>query len=115
MTMVNLNDLVVFTRVVQSGSFTAASRALDMTKSSVSRKVSELEDRVGARLLQRSTRKLGLTDVGRAYYQYCARIVSEMEEADLAVSRMQEAPRGLLRISVPLAFGLLGRLVAELL
>jgi DNA-binding transcriptional LysR family regulator len=111
----DLNDIVVFTRVVQTGSFTAASHALDMTKSSVSRKVSELEDRVGARLLQRSTRKLGLTDIGRAYYQHCARIVSEMEEADLAVSRMQESPRGLLRVSVPLAFGKLGNILSELL
>ena len=111
----DLNDIVVFTRVVQTGSFTAASHALDMTKSSVSRKVSELEDRVGARLLQRSTRKLGLTDIGRAYYDHCARIVSELEEADLAVSRMQQEPRGLLRVTVPLAFGQLGKILSELL
>jgi DNA-binding transcriptional LysR family regulator len=111
----DLNEILVFTRVVQSGSFTAAAQQLGLTKSSVSRKVSELEDRIGARLLQRTTRKLSLTDVGRAYYEHCARIVAEVEEADLAVSRMQATPRGLLRVTVPLAFGLLGSVVAEFL
>ncbi|MDB4968823.1 MAG: Transcriptional regulator, LysR family [Myxococcales bacterium] len=109
----DLNDILVFTRVVQSGSFTAAARALDLTKSSISRKVSELEDRLGARLLQRTTRKLSLTDVGRAYYENCARIVAELEEADLAVGRMQSSARGVLRITVPLAFGAFGAIVAE--
>lgn len=111
----DLNDILVFTRVVQSGSFTAAARTLDLTKSSVSRKLTGLEDRLGARLLQRTTRQLSLTDVGRAYYENCARIVGELEEADLAVGRMQAAPRGTLRITVPLAFGLLGGIVAEFL
>src|SRR5260221_11749944 len=97
----DLNDLLVFVRVVQTGSFTAAARALELTKSSVSRKVGELEDRLGARLLQRSTRTLRLTDVGRAYYGDCARIVGEIEEAQMAVTRMQATPRGLLRLSIP--------------
>ncbi|HKE17630.1 MAG TPA: LysR family transcriptional regulator [Kofleriaceae bacterium] len=107
--------MLVFTRVVQAGSFTAAARALAMPKSSVSRKVSELEDRLGARLLQRTTRKLGLTDAGRLYYERAARIVAEMEEADQAVSQMQAAPRGLLRATAPLSFGMLGPMVAEYL
>jgi DNA-binding transcriptional LysR family regulator len=111
----DLNDILVFTRVVQSGSFTAAARALGTTKSSVSRKVSELEDRLGARLLQRTTRKLSLTDVGQAYYDDCARIIGELEEADLAVGRMQAAPRGTLRISVPLAFSFVGAAVTDFL
>jgi DNA-binding transcriptional LysR family regulator len=111
----DLNDLLVFTRVVQSGSFTAAARLLGMTKSSVSRRVTELEDRIGARLLQRTTRKLSLTDVGRAYYASCARIIAEVEEAELAVSQMQAAPRGTLRVSVPLTFSLLGGIAAEFL
>ena len=111
----DLNDLLVFTRVVQTGSFTAAARALEMTKSSVSRKLTDLEDRIGARLIQRTTRKLSLTDVGRAYYEDCARIVGEIEEAELAVSRMQATPRGTLRVTVPLAFGVVGGLVAEFL
>jgi DNA-binding transcriptional LysR family regulator len=110
-----LDGVLVFTRVVQAGSFTGAARLLDMPKSSISRKVSELEDRVGARLIQRTTRKLGLTDAGRAYYEHSARIVAELEEADRAVHRMQASPRGLLRVTAPLSFPTLGPIVAELL
>jgi DNA-binding transcriptional LysR family regulator len=96
---VDLNEILVFARVVQSGSFTAAADQLDMPKSTVSRKVSELEGRLNARLLQRTTRKLSLTDVGRTYYDYCARIVAEIEDAERAVGRLQNAPRGLLRVT----------------
>ena len=95
----DLNEVLVFTRVVQSGSFTAAAAQLDMPKSTVSRKVSELEGRLNARLLQRTTRKLSLTDVGRTYYDYCARIVAEVEDAERAVGSLQAAPRGLLRVT----------------
>lgn len=111
----DLNELLVFTRVVQAGSFTAAARVLGMPKSSVSRKVSQLEDRIGARLLQRTTRKLGLTDAGRIYYDHSARIVAETEEAEQAVGQVQSAPRGLLRVTAPLSFSVLGPIVAELL
>lgn len=111
----DLNEMLIFTRVVQSGSFTAAAQLLDMPKSSVSRKISDLEDRLGARLLQRTTRKLGLTDVGRIYYDRCARIVGEIEEADQAVGNMQAAPCGPLRITAPLSFSLLGPIVGEYL
>ncbi len=109
----DLNEILIFTRVVQSGSFTAAARGLGMPKSTVSRKLSELEARIGARLLQRTTRKLSLTEVGRAYYERCARIIADAEEAELAVTRMQAAPRGRLRVTLPLSFGFLGTLVAE--
>ena len=105
----DLNELLVFAKVVQAGSFTAAARGLRMPKSTVSRKVSELEERVGAQLLQRTTRKLRLTDVGQAYYEHCARIVAEAEAAELAVTRMQAAPHGLLRVTAPLTFSLSGR------
>src|SRR5438067_3304143 len=109
---IDLNELVVFARVVQAGSFTAAARTLGLPKSTVSRKVSELEERLGARLLHRTTRKLGLTDAGRAYYERSARIVAEVEEAEQAVGRLQAEPRGLLRVSAPLSFApLLGPLV----
>lgn len=111
----DLNELLVFARVVQAGSFTAAARGLRMPKSTVSRKVSELEERVGAQLLQRTTRKLRLTEVGQAYYEHCARIVAEAEAAEQAVTRMQAAPHGLLRVTAPLTFNLLGPLVAEFL
>lgn len=111
----DLNEIVVFAKVVEAGSFIGASRELDMPKSTVSRRVSELEERLGARLLQRTTRKLSLTDVGQAFYQHAARVVAEAEEAALVVGRMQEVPRGLLRITAPLNFGHLGPIVASFL
>src|SRR5438045_682646 len=100
----DLNDIMVFARVARAGSFTTAARELGMPKSTVSRKVSELEERLGARLLQRTTRKLSLTDVGRAYYAHCSRIADEVEEAERAVTSLQDAPRGRLRITGPLNF-----------
>src|SRR5690606_10624081 len=68
-----------------------------------------------ARLLQRTTRKLSLTDTGQAYYQHARRVVAEVEEAELAVTRMQSAPRGLLRVTVPLNFGFFGPIVSSFL
>lgn len=85
----DLNEILVFTRVVQAGSFSAAAAKLGMPKSTVSRKVSELAERLKSRLLNRTTRKLSLTDVGRTYYDYCARIVGEIEDAERAVSSLQ--------------------------
>jgi DNA-binding transcriptional LysR family regulator len=76
----DLNRVAVFVRVVETESFTAAAAALGLPKSSVSRAVSRLEDDLGVRLLQRTTRKLSLTDAGRTYYEHCARIVSEIED-----------------------------------
>ncbi|MBM7117411.1 LysR family transcriptional regulator [Archangium primigenium] len=111
----DLNELLVFAKVVQAGSFTSAAKALRMPKSTVSRKVSELEERVGAQLLRRTTRQLRLTDVGQAYYEHCARIVAEAEAAEQAVTRMQAAPHGLLRVTAPLTFGVLGPLVGAFL
>lgn len=109
----DLTQLRVFLRVVQSGSFSAAARQLGMPKSTVSRKVSELEGHVRARLLQRTTRQLGLTDVGRIFYEHAVRIAAEVDEAAQAVGRMQAAPRGLLRVTAPLSFGMLGAILAE--
>lgn len=109
----DLNELLVFARVVQAGSFTAAAKALRMPKSTVSRKVSELEERVGAQLLQRTTRTLHLTEVGRAYYAHCERIVAEAEAAELAVTRLQAGPHGLLRVTTPLSVSFLAPLVSR--
>jgi DNA-binding transcriptional LysR family regulator len=106
---------MVFVRVVQAGGFRRAAAKLGMPKSTVSRKVSELEERLGARLLQRTTRKLSLTDVGRTYYDHCARIVSEVEDAERAVSSMQSTPRGLLRVTAPVNFALIGPIVSDYL
>src|SRR5450432_3515553 len=97
----DLNEIAVFARVVRAGSFTAAAAELAMPKSTVSRKVSELEERLNARLLQRTTRKLSLTDAGRIFYDYCARIVSEVDDAERAMSTLQQAPRGVLRATAP--------------
>src|SRR5690242_14609582 len=95
----DLNELVVFARVVDAGSFRAASAALGMPKSTVSRKVAELEERLDTRLLQRTTRRLSLTDAGRLFYDHCRRIVTEVENAERAVTSLREAPRGLLRVT----------------
>ena len=109
----DLNEILVFTRVVQAGSFTTAAAELGMPKSSVSRKVSELEDRLKTRLLQRTTRKLSLTDVGRTYFDYSARIVSEIEDAERAISSLQDVPRGLLRVTTLINATFLGPIVSD--
>jgi DNA-binding transcriptional LysR family regulator len=105
----DLNEMLVFARVVQAGSFTTAAAELGMPKSTVSRKVTDLEERLKARLLNRTTRKLSLTDVGRTYFDYCARIASEIEDAERAVSSLQATPRGLLRVTAPLNIAFLAR------
>ncbi len=107
--------MLVFAKVVQAGSFIAASRELDMPRSTVSRKVADLEKRLDARLLQRTTRSLRLTEVGEAYYRHAAQVVAELEKAEVAVTRMQEAPRGLIRVTAPVSFGQLGPIVASFL
>jgi len=98
--------MMVFAQVVQSGSFSKAADALGMSKSSVSKKVTYLEDRLGVRLLNRTTRKLSLTEVGHVFFERCERIMSEAEEAELAITRLQEEPRGHLKISAPMSFGI---------
>jgi DNA-binding transcriptional LysR family regulator len=100
---------------VQTGSFTAAAANLGMPKSTVSRKVSELEERLKSRLLQRTTRKLSLTDAGRTYYDYCARITAEVEDAERAVGSLQATPRGLLRVTAPVSVQYLGTIVSDFL
>lgn len=102
---VDLNSMAVFARVVEEQGFSSAARRLGLSKSAVSKHISQLEDRIGARLLHRTTRRLRLTDVGAAFYERCARILAEAEEAELAVSRMSAAPRGTLRVSAPVSFG----------
>jgi DNA-binding transcriptional LysR family regulator len=95
----DLNEILVFTRVVEAGSFIAASKALGVPKSTVSRKVADLEERLETRLLQRTSRKLSLTDAGRIFYDHTARIAGEVETAERAVTSLKETPRGLLRVT----------------
>lgn len=97
----DLNDTLVFVKVVELGSFTSASRALRLPKTTVSRKVQELETRLGAQLLHRTTRKLGLTEAGNVYYEFSQRIARDLDEAESAVGQLQGGPRGWLRITAP--------------
>jgi DNA-binding transcriptional LysR family regulator len=112
---IDLNEMVVFSKVVQAGSFVGAARELSMPKSTVSRKVSELESRLGARLLHRTTRKLSLTEAGNAYYQHAVRVVAMADEAERAVTELQHTPRGLLRVTSPLNVGYLGPIISSFL
>jgi len=114
-TMQDLNDMFYFAEVVERGSFSAAGRALGLPKSRLSRRVAELEARLGARLLQRTTRKLSLTAVGEIYLRHCSAMRDEALAADEAVAQLQVEPRGTLRITCPvtLAQSTLGYLVPQ--
>lgn len=105
--MDSLTDIAVFNQVVESGSFTAAAERLSLSKGVVSKYVSRLEQRLGARLLNRTTRRLSLTEVGRAFHDRSRRALQEIEDAEIEVSRMQGEPRGVLRINAPMSFGVL--------
>ncbi len=96
-----------FIKVVDTRSFTAAAERLNLSKSVVSRRIAELENRLGARLLNRTTRKLSLTEVGQAFYERCTRILADLDEAEQAVADLHAAPRGRLRVNAPVSFGLL--------
>ncbi|HSK00087.1 MAG TPA: LysR family transcriptional regulator [Kofleriaceae bacterium] len=98
----DLNDIVVFTKVVETRSFTGAADQLGLPKSTVSRKLAQLEERLGVRLVQRTTRKLALTDIGQAYYERCARIVADVAAAEQLVTDMQATPRGRVRVTAPI-------------
>lgn len=111
----DLNEMAIFAHVVEAGSFTGAAKNLGLPKSTISRKITQLEERLGVRLIQRTTRSLRLTDTGNTYYNHCSRILSEIDEANLAVTQMQSTPMGTLRITAPVLFGstVLSYLVAE--
>jgi len=102
----DLNDTLIFVRVVEHGSFISAARALRLPKTTVSRKVQELELRLGAQLLHRTTRKLGLTEAGNVYFEHCQRIARELDEAESAVGQLQGGPRGWLRVTAPYSMGI---------
>lgn len=97
----DLNRIAAFARVVEAGSFTAAAPALGVRKSSVSRSVAALEADLGIRLLQRTTRRLSVTDAGRAYYQRARDALAGLDEAREAVSSLGAEPRGLVRVTAP--------------
>lgn len=115
--MDRLNEMEAFVRVVDLGGFTDAARKMGLSKSAVSKHVASLEDRLGARLLNRTTRRVSPTEIGLAFYDRAIRVLAEASEADAMVTSMQEAPRGELRISAPVSFGIrvLGPAVAGFL
>ncbi|WP_341702739.1 LysR family transcriptional regulator [Ferrovibrio sp.] len=102
----NLADLAVFAKVVELNSFSEAARNLKLSKSAVSKQVARLEDRLGAQLLQRTTRRLTLTETGRIVLTHAQRVLAEADAADIAVQSLYSAPRGRLRVNLPLSFGL---------
>lgn len=99
--------MTVFRRVAELKSFTAAARELGLSNAAVSKHVAALEERLRSRLLQRTTRSVALTSAGAAYLARCARILDDLDELDVAVSQASSAPKGLLRVNAPAAFGLL--------
>jgi len=113
----DLNDLYYFAEVVDSGGFAAAGRALGIPKSKLSRRVAELEARLGVRLLQRTTRKLSLTRAGEIYHRHCVALREAAESANEAIATVQQAPRGLIRVACPitLAQSSVGDVVARFL
>jgi DNA-binding transcriptional LysR family regulator len=104
-TMLDLNDIVVFARVIEAGSFTAAARLLGMPKTTVSRRIAALEREVGVRLLQRTTRSLNVTDAGRLYYEESSQALRTIEDANLRLAEARAEPSGTIRISAPVGFG----------
>jgi DNA-binding transcriptional LysR family regulator len=103
--MQDLNEVLVFTRVAQLGSFSKASKALGMPVSTVSRKVSDLEKRLGVLLMQRTTRRLNLTKAGLQFYEECALHLQGIEAAETLLTQGRAQPEGTLRITVPIAMG----------
>lgn len=103
--MDRFEELTAFVQVVESGSFSAAAERLAIAKSAVSRRIAELETRLGAQLLRRTTRRLSLTESGRGFYGRAVRLLADLDEAELAVSREHGRLRGTLRIAAPLTFG----------
>lgn len=105
--MDSLSDVAVFVAVVDEGSFTKAAERLQLSRSVISKYVSRLESRLGARLLNRTTRRLSLTEAGQVFYQRSRRGLDDIAEAEAEVSRLQGTPRGVLRVNTPMSFGIL--------
>lgn len=98
-------DMLLFAAVVREGSFTRAAKRLGLTKQTVSERLARLEEKLGVRLLERTTRTLRVTDSGATYYERCAAIAAQIEEANIEVQKRQAEPVGLLRVSAPVLYG----------
>jgi DNA-binding transcriptional LysR family regulator len=103
--MDRLRTIESFVRVVKAGSFSAAAEQLGMSRAIVTKRVIDLEKHLGARLLNRTTRKVAPTEIGTAYYEFCARMLGDLEAADESIKRLQSEPEGRLRILAPKSFG----------
>ena len=103
--MDRLGKMTAFVKVVETGSFTAAAQTLRLSATMVSKHVRELEDQLGVKLLHRTTRRVSLTEVGALFYERCAPLLVELTDLETMASQVDAAPRGLLRVSAPLAFG----------
>jgi DNA-binding transcriptional LysR family regulator len=101
--MQDLNDLYYYVHVVDDGGFAAAGRALGVPKSKLSRRIGLLEERLGVRLLQRSTRRFAVTDIGQTYYAHCKAMLVEAEAAQQAIDLSRAEPRGIVRLACPIA------------
>lgn len=100
-------DIEAFTAVVEAGTFSAAGERLGVAKSVVSRRISQLEQRLGSRLLHRTTRRLALTDAGRNFYQRAVQILADLDDAEQSVAEETLELRGSLKLAAPLTFGLM--------
>lgn len=101
-----LDDIVLFVAVVDAGGFSAAAKTLKLSTALLSKRIAALEGDLNARLLNRTTRRLSLTEAGSVFYRHGVRVIAEAHEAEDAVNFLNAAPRGLLRISVPVTFGI---------
>lgn len=101
--MQDLNDLYFFAAVVEQGGFSAAGRALGVPKSRLSKRIAQLEDRLGVRLLQRTTRRFVVTEVGERFYSHCRAVLEEARAAQEAVDELRAEPRGVVRLSCPIS------------
>lgn len=105
--MSQLEEMQTFVRIVEAGSITRAAEQLNTVKSAISKRLTDLEKRLGISLLQRTTRKQTLTDAGRDYYQHCVRILDDIYEVETALSDQQSALSGRIRLAAPITFGLM--------
>jgi DNA-binding transcriptional LysR family regulator len=105
MTIDRIRDISAFVHVAEAKSFTTAAEQIGLSRSAVGKSVSRLEDRLGVRLLQRTTRSVSLTDEGAAFHERCVRILADLDEAEMAMLSHAQAPRGRLRLELPVSFG----------
>jgi DNA-binding transcriptional LysR family regulator len=101
--MDHMTSISTFVKIAEAGGFAAAARKLGVSPSTVTTQIQDLEDRLGVRLLNRSTRKVSLTDIGRAYYERCMHILADMDEADGAIKAMNAKPNGILHLNVSIS------------